>query len=87
MAKSDVHIQERTAEAEKTKRDDEQNHQLYLRHRQCVKYHLHSKNKNLFMKFVSNFASSFNTFKLNTQSRIETTIYSFQQRINQSSKR
>ena len=84
MTKSNVHIQEKTAEAEKTKKDDEQNHQFHLRHRQCVKYYLYLKNENSFMKFASSFASSFNILKRNTQSKIETVILSFQQKINQS---
>ena len=70
MTESDVHIQERTAKARKTRKDDEQNHQLHLRHRQCVKYYLHSKNENLFMKSVSSSTNSSSIFKRNTQFKI-----------------
>ena len=74
MTKLNIHIQKRIAEAEKTRKNNEQNHQFYLRHRQCIKYYLHSKNENLFMKSVSSFASLFNIFKHNTQFKIETLI-------------
>ena len=70
MTELHVYIQERIAESEKTRKDDEQNHKLHLRHRQCVKYHLHSKNEDSFMRFVLNFVSSFNIFRCNTQSKI-----------------
>ena len=70
MIESDVHIQEKTAKAEKTKKSNEQNYQFYLRHRQCVKYYLHSENENLFIKFVSNFVNSFSIFRRSTQFKI-----------------
>ena len=70
MIRSDVHIQKRITKAEKIKRKSEQNHQFYLQHRQCVKYHLHSKNNNLFIKSILSFVSSFDIFKRNTQFKI-----------------
>ena len=70
MTESDIHIQERITEIEETRRDDEQNHQLYLRHRQFVKYYLYSKNENSFIKFVLSFVSLFSIFKHNTQFKI-----------------